>query len=57
MNKSTQKTSKEQHHTKEAIKPSKQALAVQGLRGIIHVDENFDYKQILTKELLKKYNK
>lgn len=37
------------------IKPKQISPKVRKLRGIINTDENFDYKQILTEELSKKY--
>lgn len=37
------------------IEPKQLSLKVQKLRGIIKLDENFDYKQTLTEELSKKY--
>lgn len=39
------------------IKPKEKQLSprVRKLRGIIKTDDNFDYKQILTEELSKKY--
>jgi len=39
------------------IKPSELSPRVKRLRGIIKADEDLDYKQILTEELLKKYGK
>lgn len=39
------------------IKPNELSPRVQRLRGIIKTNENLDYKQILTEELLKKYGK
>lgn len=37
------------------IKEKQMSPKVSKLRGIIKTDENFDYKQILTEELSKKY--
>lgn len=37
------------------IKEKKLSPKVRKLRGIIKVDDNFDYKKILTEELSKKY--
>jgi hypothetical protein len=37
------------------IKEKQLSLKVRKLRGIIKTDNNFDYKQILTEELSKKY--
>lgn len=37
------------------IQPKQLSPKVRKLRGIIKADENFDYKQILTEELSKKY--
>jgi hypothetical protein len=37
------------------IKPKQISPKVRKLRGIINASENFDYKQILTEELSKKY--
>jgi hypothetical protein len=37
------------------IKEKQLSSKVRKLRGIIKTDDNFDYKQILTEELLKKY--
>lgn len=37
------------------IKPKELSPKVQKLRGIIKVNENFNYKQSLTEELSKKY--
>lgn len=39
------------------IKSEDLSPRVQRLRGIIKVDKDLDYKQILTEELLKKYGK
>lgn len=39
------------------IKPNELSPRVKRLRGIIKADEDLDYKQILTEELLKKYGK
>ncbi|MEM9920992.1 MAG: DUF6364 family protein [Bacteroidota bacterium] len=45
--------------TKErrSIETDELSPRVKRLRGIIKVDEDLDYKQILTEELLKKYGK
>jgi hypothetical protein len=37
------------------IKEKQLSAKVRKLRGIIKIDENFDYKKILTEELSKKY--
>lgn len=37
------------------VKPSQLSPRVKKLRGILKVDENFDYKKTLTEELVKKY--
>ena len=37
------------------IQPKQISAKVRKLRGIINTNENFDYKQILTEELSKKY--
>ena len=37
------------------IKEKQLSSKVRKLRGVIKVDDNFDYKQILTEELSKKY--
>ena len=37
------------------IKEKQLSPKVRKLRGIIKVDDNFDYKKILTEELSKKY--
>ena len=39
------------------IKEKQISPRVRRLRGIIKADDDFDYKQILTEELLKKYGK
>lgn len=39
------------------IKEKQLSPRVRRLRGIIKTDDDFDYKQILTEELLKKYGK
>ena len=39
------------------IKPNELSPRVKRFRGIIKADEDLDYKQILTEELLKKYGK
>ena len=43
--------------TVERVKSKEKPLSprVRKLRGILKTDENFDYKQILTEELSKKY--
>ena len=38
-----------------SIKENQLSPKVRKLRGIIKADENFDYKQVLTEELSKKY--
>ena len=38
------------------IKPDDLSPRVQRLRGIIKIEEDLDYKQVLTEELLKKYD-
>ena len=40
---------------KRNIKPNQLTPRVQRLRGILKVDQNFDYKKVLTEELSKKY--
>lgn len=40
---------------RKKIKEKPLSPKVRKLRGIIKVDDNFDYKQILTEELAKKY--
>ena len=57
MKKSTHTNSEEQANDKKAIDPTKQSSRIQRLRGIITLDKDSDYKQILTEELLKEYNK
>jgi len=37
------------------IKEKQLSLKVRKLKGIIKIDKNFDYKQVLTEELSKKY--
>lgn len=37
------------------LKPEELSPRVQRLRGIIKVDDDFDYKEVLTDELAKKY--
>jgi hypothetical protein len=56
MKKSTHTNAKEQANSKKAIALTKQSPRVQRLRGIIKTNENLDYKQRLTEELLKEYN-
>jgi len=41
--------------TREKIRPKQLSPKVRKLRGIINSAENFDYKEVLTKELSKKY--
>lgn len=41
--------------SRKKIKKEQLSSKVNKLRGIIKVDDNFDYKQILTEELSKKY--
>ena len=41
--------------TREKIRPKQLSPKVRKLRGIINAAENFDYKEVLTKELSKKY--
>jgi len=40
---------------REKIRPKQLSPKVRKLRGIINTAENFDYKEVLTKELSKKY--
>ncbi|MFD2037664.1 DUF6364 family protein [Belliella marina] len=40
---------------RKKIKEEQLSPKVKKLRGILKIDENFDYKQILTEELSKKY--
>ena len=42
---------------RRSIEPAELSPRVKRLRGIIKVDEDLDYKQILTEELLNKYGK
>ncbi len=37
------------------VKPNQLSPRVKRLRGILNVDKDFDYKQVLTEELSKKY--
>ena len=41
--------------SRKKTKEKQLSTKVRKLRGIIKLDENFDYKQILTEELSKKY--
>lgn len=41
--------------SREKSKPKQLSHKVQKLRGIIKVDDSFDYKRVLTEELSKKY--
>lgn len=42
---------------RRSLKPKDLSPRVKRLRGIIKADKKLDYKEILTKELLKKYGK
>lgn len=42
-------------HKRMKIKEKQLSPKVRKLRGIIKADDNFDYKQVLTEELSKKY--
>lgn len=41
--------------SRKKIKPQQLSRKVQKLRGIINVEDDFDYKKALTEELSKKY--
>lgn len=38
------------------IQPEQLSIRIQRLRGIMTIDEDFDYKKVLTEELSKKYD-
>lgn len=40
---------------RQKIKPKQLSRKVQKLRGILKIEEDFDYKRVLTEELSKKY--